>query len=68
MATEIEKQTIQWLGELIGYPAGGGIMVSGGNMANFIGFLAARKAKLNLDCSPRRESGGCMLQWKRIPG
>jgi len=39
MATEIEKQIIQWLGELIGYPVGGGIMVSGGNMANFVGFL-----------------------------
>ena len=49
MATEIEKQTIQWLGELIGYPAQGGIMVSGGNMANFVGFLAARKAKANWD-------------------
>ncbi|HEY4936925.1 MAG TPA: aminotransferase class V-fold PLP-dependent enzyme, partial [Puia sp.] len=49
MATEIEKQTIQWLGEFIGYPAGGGIMVSGGNMANFVGFLAARKAKANWD-------------------
>ena len=49
LATEIEKQTIQWLGELIGYPAGGGIMVSGGNMANFVGFLAARKAKANWD-------------------
>jgi glutamate/tyrosine decarboxylase-like PLP-dependent enzyme len=44
MATEIEKQTIQWLGQLIGYPAKSGIMVSGGNMANFVGFLAARKA------------------------
>jgi aromatic-L-amino-acid decarboxylase len=44
MATEIEKQTIQWLGQLIGYPAGSGIMVSGGNMANLTGFLAARKA------------------------
>jgi aromatic-L-amino-acid decarboxylase len=49
MATEIEKQTIQWLGEFIGYPAGGGIMVSGGNMANFVGFLAARKAKAGWD-------------------
>jgi glutamate/tyrosine decarboxylase-like PLP-dependent enzyme len=49
MATEIEKQTIRWLGEWIGYPAGGGIMVSGGNMANFIGFLAARKAKAGWD-------------------
>src|SRR2546423_2298134 len=49
MATEIEKQTIQWLAELIGYPAGDGIMVSGGNMANFVGFLAARKTKANWD-------------------
>ncbi len=49
MATEIEKQTIQWLGEFIGYKAGSGIMVSGGNMANFVGFLAARKAKANWD-------------------
>jgi aromatic-L-amino-acid/L-tryptophan decarboxylase len=49
MATEIEKQTIQWLGELIGYPAGAGIMVSGGNMANFVGFLAARKARADWD-------------------
>ena len=49
IATEIEKQTIRWLGEWIGYPAAGGIMVSGGNMANFIGFLAARKAKANWD-------------------
>ncbi|HEV3223222.1 MAG TPA: aminotransferase class V-fold PLP-dependent enzyme [Puia sp.] len=49
IATEIERQTIQWLGEFIGYTAGGGIMVSGGNMANFVGFLAARKAKANWD-------------------
>jgi len=49
MATEIEKQTIQWLGSMIGYPAGAGIMVSGGNMANFVGFLAARKAKADWD-------------------
>ena len=49
VATEIEKQTIQWLGEFIGYPAGGGIMVSGGNMANFVGFLAGRKARAGWD-------------------
>lgn len=49
VATEIEKQTIQWLGQLIGYPAGAGIMVSGGNVANFVGFLAARKAKASWD-------------------
>jgi aromatic-L-amino-acid decarboxylase len=49
MATEIEKQTIQWLGSMIGYPAADGIMVSGGNMANFVAFLAARKAKSTWD-------------------
>ena len=32
--------------EFIGYPADcGGLLVSGGNMANFVGFLAARAAK-----------------------
>ena len=43
MATEIEKQTIRWLCDFIGVsPEYGGIMVSGGNMANFTAFVAAR--------------------------
>lgn len=46
VATEIEKQTVRWLAELIGLPPGyGGLLVSGGNMANFTGFLAARTVK-----------------------
>jgi glutamate/tyrosine decarboxylase-like PLP-dependent enzyme len=46
VATEIERQTVRWIAELIGYPVDcGGLLVSGGNMANFIGFLAGRKAK-----------------------
>ena len=46
MATEIEKQTVKWLAEFIGVSNDyGGILVSGGNMANFTGFLAARTAK-----------------------
>jgi len=46
VATEIEKQTIQWLAEFIGVSSNyGGILVSGGNMANFTAFLAARTAK-----------------------
>ncbi|WP_452231139.1 pyridoxal phosphate-dependent decarboxylase family protein [Lacinutrix sp. MEBiC02404] len=46
IATEIEKQTIKWLAEFIGVsPNYGGILVSGGNMANFTAFLAARTAK-----------------------
>ena len=46
MATEIEAQTIRWIAELIGFPTdAGGLLVSGGNMANFVCFLAARAAK-----------------------
>jgi glutamate/tyrosine decarboxylase-like PLP-dependent enzyme len=46
-ATEIEKLVIRWLAEMIGYPgtAAGGILVSGGSMANFAGLAAARSAK-----------------------
>jgi glutamate/tyrosine decarboxylase-like PLP-dependent enzyme len=44
-ATEIESQTVRWIAELIGYPvACGGLLVSGGNMANIVCFLAARAA------------------------
>ena len=44
MASEIEAQTIRWIAEFVGYPSDcGGLMVSGGNMANFVGFLAGRK-------------------------
>jgi aromatic-L-amino-acid/L-tryptophan decarboxylase len=43
MASEIEGQTVRWIAELIGYPTDcGGLLVSGGNMANFVGLLAAR--------------------------
>ena len=54
-ATEIEAQTVRWIAELIGYPLDcGGLMVSGGNMANFLCFLAARHAKVQWNV---RESG-----------
>ncbi len=50
LASEIEVQTIRWIAEFVGYPEGcGGLMVSGGNMANFAGFLAGRKAKTPWD-------------------
>ena len=45
VATEIEKQAVRWVCELIGFPASaGGLFVSGGNMANMVCFLAARAA------------------------
>jgi glutamate/tyrosine decarboxylase-like PLP-dependent enzyme len=45
-ATEIEAQTVRWIAELIGFPTdAGGLLVSGGNMANFVCFQAARTVK-----------------------
>lgn len=50
MANEIEAQTVRWIAELIGYPTDcGSLLVSGDNMGNFVGFLAARKAKATWD-------------------
>jgi glutamate/tyrosine decarboxylase-like PLP-dependent enzyme len=46
MATEMEVQVIRWLAEFTGYPADcGGLLLSGGNMANLTCFLAARAAQ-----------------------
>jgi glutamate/tyrosine decarboxylase-like PLP-dependent enzyme len=46
MATLVEEQTVAWIAELLGAPSGfGGLLVSGGNMANMVGFWAARTAK-----------------------
>ena len=51
-ATEIELQAVRWLAELTGFPVKcGGIFVSGGNMANMVGFLAA-KAFIMQDLAP----------------
>src|SRR5438093_1976225 len=47
VASEIEAQTVRWVAELLGYPADcGGLLVSGGNMANFVCFLVGRRAML----------------------
>jgi len=45
MGTLIEEQSVRWIAELLGLPAGtGGILVSGGNMANLVAYWAARAA------------------------
>jgi len=50
LASEIEAQAVRWIAELIGFPTRcGGLLVSGGNMANFACFLAARAAKAPWD-------------------
>jgi glutamate/tyrosine decarboxylase-like PLP-dependent enzyme len=49
-ATEVEAQTVRWIAELIGFPNdAGGILVSGGNMANIVCLAAARVAKADWD-------------------
>lgn len=54
MASEIEAQTIRWIAELVGYPGDcGGLLTSGGNMANMIGLLAARAAAAPWDVRAR---------------
>jgi glutamate/tyrosine decarboxylase-like PLP-dependent enzyme len=55
MASEIEAQSIRWIAAMLGYPEDcGGLFVSGGNMANIVGFLAARRAGVAHDV---REKG-----------
>jgi aromatic-L-amino-acid/L-tryptophan decarboxylase len=55
VATEIERQSVRWVAELIGYsPEAGGILVSGGNMANMVCLLAAIRAQ----SGPAKRTGG----------
>ena len=43
MASEMEAQAVRWIAELVGFPeGGGGVLVSGGNVANMLGLWAAR--------------------------
>jgi aromatic-L-amino-acid decarboxylase len=46
IASEVENESIRWLAQFMGLPGKwDGVLVSGGNMANIVGFFAARKAK-----------------------
>jgi len=58
-ATEIESETVRWIADLIGYPADcGGLLVSGGNMANIVCFLSARAAKAGWNVREQGILGG----------
>jgi glutamate/tyrosine decarboxylase-like PLP-dependent enzyme len=49
-AADLERLTIDWLKEMLGYPAtAGGLLLSGGSMANFAALGAARSAKAGAD-------------------
>src|SRR5215472_10190375 len=62
-ATEIESQTVRWIASLMGYPVNcGGLLVSGGNMANFVCFLAARAANAGWNVREHGVSAGRKLR------
>jgi glutamate/tyrosine decarboxylase-like PLP-dependent enzyme len=62
MATEMEAQVIRWLAQFIGYPADcGGLLLSGGNMANLTCFLAARAAQASWDVRKQGVASGPRL-------
>lgn len=45
-ASELERQTIRWLGEFVGYPVAGGAFTSGGTVSNITALAAARERAL----------------------
>jgi aromatic-L-amino-acid/L-tryptophan decarboxylase len=45
-ASELEEQAVRWVGELIGFPAGGGAFTSGGTISNLTALAAARERAL----------------------
>lgn len=55
VASEIERQTVRWIAQMIGFGDNtGGLLVSGGNVANFVGFWVGRRVRAPWDV---RESG-----------
>ena len=66
-ATEIERQCLRWIAGFIGYPQdAGGLMVSGGTMANFTAILTALRHVAPYNSTPeglqdRARSGRFLL-------
>lgn len=49
-AVHIEHQVLRWFAEMLGFPdSAGGLLVSGGSMANLTGLAAARHARAGYD-------------------
>lgn len=58
-ATLVEQQTIAWLAEAVGFPAGSsGLFVSSGSMANLTALAVARTARAGYDVRQEGVRGG----------
>jgi glutamate/tyrosine decarboxylase-like PLP-dependent enzyme len=54
IAAQVERLTIDWIKEIIGYdPGAEGLFVSGGSMANFAALAVARRIKAGAEVSTR---------------
>jgi glutamate/tyrosine decarboxylase-like PLP-dependent enzyme len=52
-ATEIERQCLRWIARFVGYPEeAGGVLLSGGTMANFAALLTALRHVAPYDSTP----------------
>lgn len=55
----VEQQVVKWCAELMGFPTGaGGILVSGGTMANVYGLVVARQQRAGFDVRAEGLQGG----------
>lgn len=55
----VERQVVKWYGELMGFPAAcGGILVSGGTMANVLALAVARQQRAGWDVRTEGVRGG----------
>ena len=61
-ATMLERQVLQWLGELIGWETSAGVLTSGGAQANLTALLAARQCMAGWDIWQQGVSRGAPLR------
>src|SRR5471032_620853 len=65
MPLEIERQIVQWMVELFGFPAGAnGVFTSGSSMANLMAVLVARSARIG----PQLRCDGIAGEARRLSG